>query len=65
MSKFENILVYTFLIWLIFLLPATILISKIADAGEHSIAIKILFIYSLIGIIDLILIGNLNGSDEE
>ena len=65
MRKFEDILVYVFIIWLIFLVPATILISKIADGGEHSIAIKIVSIYSLIGLIDLVLIGNLNGSDEE
>lgn len=59
MSKFESVLAFIFLVWLFFLFPITIMIGKIADYGEHLLAIKILLIYSLVGIIDLFIIGHL------
>lgn len=64
MSKFEYVLAGIFLLWLMFFIPINLMIGKIADYGEHELAIKILLIYSLVGIVDLLIIGHLKGDDD-
>lgn len=64
MSKFEYVLVGIFFLWLMFFVPIIVLIAKIADYGEHLLAIKILLIYSLVGIVDLFIIGYLKGDSS-
>ena len=64
MSKFEYVLAGIFYLWLMFFAPITVLIVKIADYGEHELATKILLIYSLVGIVDLFIIGHLKGDDD-
>lgn len=64
MTKLEYVLAFIFTLWLTFLFPITIFVSKIADNGEHLLAIKIIFIYGLIGVIDLLIIGFLKGDSS-
>ena len=64
MSKFEYVLAGIFAAWLMFFAPITVLIAKLADYGDHELAIKILLIYGLVGLTDLFIIGHLKGDDS-